>query len=97
MAARHWHLVGYDVRDPKRLRRVARTLEGYGERVQYSLFRCRLDGRTVEKLRHELGRILADEDDLLIVPVCETCAGRIAARSTDGDGWAGPPPTFEIV
>ena len=98
MPARHWHLVGYDVRDPKRLRKAAKTLEGYGERVQLSLFRCRLDNRTVEKLRLELALILEPEDDLLIVPICEACAAKVAVRSeTKGDDWADPPPTFEIL
>ena len=31
MAEKSWHLVTYDVRDPKRLRKVAKKLEGYGE------------------------------------------------------------------
>lgn len=50
MAQKHWHLVSYDVRDAKRLRQVAKKLEGYGGRVQYSVFRCRLDRETLEKL-----------------------------------------------
>ena len=35
MAQKNWHLISYDVRDSRRLRLVARILEGYGERVQY--------------------------------------------------------------
>ena len=30
---KHWHLISYDVRDPKRLRKVAKMLEGYGTRI----------------------------------------------------------------
>jgi CRISPR-associated endonuclease Cas2 len=33
-----WWLVCYDVRDPERLRRAAKHMEGYGERMQYSVF-----------------------------------------------------------
>src|SRR5262249_25938031 len=40
MQGAHWWLVCYDVRDPDRLRKTAKHLEGYGERVQYSVFRC---------------------------------------------------------
>ena len=36
-------LVAYDIADPKRLARCARVCEGYGVRVQYSLFECRLE------------------------------------------------------
>ena len=90
-----WHLVAYDVRDPKRLRRCAKLLEGYGERVQYSLFRCRLDAAGRRKLRWELTAVLEPEDDLLIVPLCGTCAAKVsdtqerraapAADDADGD------------
>ncbi len=32
-----WWLVSYDVHDPKRLRKCAKHVEGYGLRVQYSV------------------------------------------------------------
>lgn len=98
MAERQWHLVSYDVRDPNRLRRVAKTLEGYGERVQYSVFRCRLDRTSLEQLHWELARLMAEDDDLLIIPLCSDCAARIAGHSTgDCSDWAQPAPTFRIV
>ena len=37
------YLVSYDICDPKRLRKVARSLEGFGVRLQYSVFECPLD------------------------------------------------------
>ena len=58
---RKWHLVSYDVRDDARLRRVARLLEGYGERLQHSVFRCRLGTVELERLRWELTRVAFDE------------------------------------
>jgi CRISPR-associated protein Cas2 len=36
------HLVAYDIRDPKRLRLVARVMRGHGIRMQYSVFVCDL-------------------------------------------------------
>jgi CRISPR-associated protein Cas2 len=36
-------LIAYDIRDDKRLHRVARVCEDFGQRVQYSLFECHLD------------------------------------------------------
>lgn len=98
MPAKHWHLVTYDVRDPKRLRRVAALLEGYGERVQYSVFRCRLDDLTLERLHWELGDLMETEDDLLVIPLCPGCASKVPRHSTgDQSSWAEPPPTFEIL
>ena len=98
MAAKNWHLITYDVRDPKRLRQVAAKLEGAGTRIQYSVFRCRLDNLALEKLHWELNQIMAEEDDLLVIPLCGQCAGKVPIHSTgDQSSWSEPPPTFKIV
>jgi len=98
MAAKCWHLITYDVRDPKRLRHVAKKLEGYGTRLQYSVFRCRLDRQMLEKLHWELNQIMADEDDLLVIPLCSDCAAKVPRHSTgDQSSWAKPPATFRVV
>src|SRR5437870_5051974 len=34
------YIVAYDIADPKRLQRVHRTMRGYGDPLQYSVFRC---------------------------------------------------------
>jgi CRISPR-associated protein Cas2 len=98
MAEKHWHLITYDVRNSIRLRKVARKLEGYGERVQYSVFRCRLDNLTLEKLHWELNQLMATEDSLLVIPLCDSCAGKISRHSTgDQASWSSPPQTFRIL
>jgi len=98
MPVRQWHLISYDVRDPKRLRRVAKTLESYGARVQYSVFRCRLDAEMLERLHWQLAQIMEKEDDLLVIPLCNRCAGRVAEHSTgDQSSWGEPPATFKVV
>lgn len=98
MAERHWHLISYDVREPKRLRRVAKLLEGYGTRVQYSVFRCRLDRLALEKLRWELAKVLDPIDDLLVIPLCEGCAGKIPVHSTgDQSSWTEPAAGFRVI
>lgn len=83
---RQWSLVCYDVRDDRRLRRVAKILEGYGERLQYSVFRCRLSTRERERLRWELSKVMEKEDDLLVVPLCQSCVGRLTDRAR-ADDW----------
>ncbi|MDY7014378.1 MAG: CRISPR-associated endonuclease Cas2 [Cyanobacteriota bacterium] len=60
---KHWYLVCYDIRSPKRWRKAYKLLEGYGNRLQYSIFRCWLSQRGREKLRWELEKILTAEDD----------------------------------
>ena len=34
MSQRHWYLFSYDIRDPKRWRRVHKIVNGYGKRLQ---------------------------------------------------------------
>lgn len=98
MAIRQWHLISYDVRDPKRLRRVAKLLESYGTRLQYSVFRCRLDVEMLERLHWQLAQVMEDVDDLLVIPLCGRCATRVPEHSTgDQSSWAEPLPTFKIV
>lgn len=38
----HLYIVTYDIRDPKRWRRVFKIMNGYGEWVQLSVFQCRM-------------------------------------------------------
>jgi len=91
-----WHLVCYDVRDPKRLRRAAKLVEGYGTRLQYSVFRCRLSACDCERLRYELRLLLELEDRVLIIPLCVRCEAKVASQGKDS-GWTDPAPRVNIL
>ena len=93
---KRWYLISYDVRSPKRLRQTCKHLQGRGERIQYSLFRCRLTRTELEKLRWELEKILEDEDDLMFVHLCPSCAGRVDVRGVGAD-WCRTPDRFKIL
>lgn len=47
-------VVSYDISDDKRRRKVARIMEGYGYRVQYSVFECELNRKKIAELKHRL-------------------------------------------
>jgi CRISPR-associated protein Cas2 len=51
--AKNWYVICYDITEPKRWRRVYKKLKGYGRRLQYSIFRCRL---TVGTARGNYGK-----------------------------------------
>ena len=69
------YLVSYDISDPKRLRKVARALEGFGVRLQYSVFECPLDALRLAKLQAELQPLLNhDEDQVLFVSLGPSAA-----------------------
>lgn len=92
---KNWHMVCYDIREPARWRKAYKLLKGYGERIQYSIFRCRLNAREVEKLRWELARILADEDSLLLVGLCNRCVERITLKNRP-EAWPVEEDNFLI-
>ena len=96
MEAKFWYVVCYDITDPKRWRKVYRLLNGYGRRLQYSIFRCRLTVRAMEKLRWELEKLLTAEDRLLILAMCESCERRTGAHNRP-ESWIEEPKSFEIV
>jgi CRISPR-associated protein Cas2 len=99
MSDARWWLVCYDVRDDRRLRRCARHMEGYGHRIQYSIFRCWLTGLAAERLRWELTERLDPADSVLLIPLCGRCVDGIAGiHGTDRPpDWTDRPPRHEIV
>jgi CRISPR-associated protein Cas2 len=99
MNGAHWWLVCYDIRDQERLRKAAKHLEGYGERMQYSVFRCWLTRVEMERLRWELTEILAPEDDVLLMPLCAGCVAGIQGTHAPSrpPHWPGTPPRHQVV
>ena len=66
--ARSDYLICYDVDTTTvagegRLRRVAKACEGYGQRVQYSVFECILNEMLLERLRAKLLDIMDSDVD----------------------------------
>lgn len=57
------YIVAYDISDPKRLRRVHRTMRGYGDPLQYSVFRCILSPSERVLLLEALTPIINHRED----------------------------------
>lgn len=65
-------LVVYDIstatiHGERRLRDVAKVCEGYGRRVQKSVFECQLDAAGLRKLLHDLRRVIDPRSDRVAV------------------------------
>lgn len=66
--ARRRFLIAYDIADPVRLRRVCKLMEGYGERLQYSVFICDLSRSELIHARANVeAEMLMTEDSVVIV------------------------------
>jgi len=81
------YLITYDISIDKRRTKLAKLLEGFGQRVQYSVFECDMEERQVSQLYRRLTRLLrpAEGDSLRIYKLCTNC------RSTVTIIGAGPP------
>jgi len=60
------YLVCYDIRDEKRLRKVFRIMNGFGDPVQYSVFVCELTRRERMELEDELTRAIHHTEDQVL-------------------------------
>ncbi len=89
------YFICYDVANPKRLCKVAKTLENFGIRIQYSFFECEMEKNQLEELKNSLLEIIDEkEDSLRIYPLCEDCLKNV---SSIGDGNIFVPQTFLIL
>ena len=69
------YVIAYDIPDDKRRLKIARALEGHGERVQYSVFECQLTGKQFKALWKELRELMQfSEDSLRAYRLCPVCA-----------------------
>ncbi|RJP53927.1 MAG: CRISPR-associated endonuclease Cas2 [Anaerolineaceae bacterium] len=66
----HTYLVCYDICDPKRWRKVYKTMKGCGEWLQLSVFQCRLTREKVLRMSDKLSDLIdKSEDNVLIIDV----------------------------
>ncbi len=56
-------VVSYDIPFNRRRYKVMKTMEGFGTRVQYSVFECRLKPREIDELRKRLRRLIVENED----------------------------------
>ncbi len=61
------YLVCYDVGDPKRLRSLAKCLESFGDRIQYSVFICDLPLVELNRMKYLITKITNNQEDSVIV------------------------------
>jgi CRISPR-associated protein Cas2 len=63
----HAYLVCYDICEPRRWRKVYKTMKGYGDWLQLSVFQCRLSREKVLFLKEELSEIVDSGEDHVVI------------------------------
>lgn len=70
------YLVCYDIADPVRWRHVFRTMKGYGESVQLSVFRCALTPEAYATMAAELSEQVHHGEDKILIADLGPANGR---------------------
>ncbi len=79
------YVVAYDIPCDRRRRKVSELLNGYGQRVQYSVFECVLSDKKLQELKQRLRkRVNLQEDSLRFYAIPTYSFGQI-------DVWNGVP------
>lgn len=66
--SRRRYLVAYDICEDRRLRAVATCMEGYGTRIQYSVFVCDLSDQEAVHMRGDIEeRMKPSEDSVMVI------------------------------
>jgi CRISPR-associated protein Cas2 len=90
---RRRYLVAYDIRDPERLRAVARVMVATGNRIQYSVFLADLDRKEVSALKVALEALIdRSADTVVFVNLGAATGGR-----SSNVAWLGQMPTISWV
>ncbi len=87
-------VVSYDISDDGKRGRVARLLEDYGQRVQYSVFECRLEDRTLDEMLGKLKPFGEGSDSIRVYQICENCLKKVVCL---GRAELPEAPKFFIV
>jgi len=67
---RNVYLVCYDICDDRRLKRVYKTMRGFGDHLQLSVFRCELSTRERAEMIAAVGPVIDQAaDQVLIVDI----------------------------
>lgn len=63
----HLYVISYDISNPRRWRRVFKTMHGYGEWLQLSVFQCRLSKMRAIQLEAALNEIVHHGEDHVLI------------------------------
>lgn len=87
-------LVVYDISDDRRRNRLATFLEGYGRRVQESVFECFLSLEEMKRLHERVKRQVKPDDNVRFYWIPKEAVSRAL---TLGSLLPEPPPDVYIV
>lgn len=85
-------LVTYDISDPKRLRKVFKRMNGFGDPIQLSVFRCELSAIERQLMVEALRGIIHERDDQVLIVDLGPAKARQRKKRIAVLGRSDPPP-----
>lgn len=70
------YVISYDISETRIRNKVSKILEGFGRRIQCSVFECNLEEKVFNRLYKQLleQTINSDSDSIRIYSLCKKCA-----------------------
>ena len=87
-------VISYDISDDGIRKKVANILLDYGVRVQYSVFECLVDAKTLDKLIVMLSPFTEGNDSIRFYQICEACLKKMILQ---GSGKVTEEVLFHLV
>ncbi|NJM73506.1 MAG: CRISPR-associated endonuclease Cas2 [Scytonema sp. RU_4_4] len=88
-------LVVYDIPDDKRRTKLSNFLEGYGRRVQLSVFECFLSLEEMRELHEKVKKLVKPvEDNVRFYWISQEAVSRVL---TIGGETPQPPPKYYVI
>lgn len=76
-------VVCYDIVDDRKRLQVAKLMKSYGERVQKSVFECRIDDGKFLGMKRAIEKVIDwEQDSVRYYHLCKGCA-----KNVDISGW----------
>ncbi|MBQ9334124.1 MAG: CRISPR-associated endonuclease Cas2 [Lachnospiraceae bacterium] len=83
------YVISYDIEQNRTRTRIAKILESYGRRVQYSVFECDISQKQYEQLYQKLAELMSEDvsGNIRFYHICRNCEARIVTMGVVDDGW----------
>lgn len=78
------YVISYDITETRVRNKISKILEGYGRRIQFSVFECELEEKIFSRLYERLleQTIDSESDSIRIYRLCGKCTGEIMTIGT---------------
>ena len=73
------YVISYDIKSDRIRNKLSKLLEGYGVRIQYSVFECRITEKRFKKLYQEIFLLVEEnlEGSVRFYTLCKNCEDKI--------------------